>query len=149
VSVVHRGKDTPEEIREKHIEHHMNYCVHYEGRNIGSGKSVCAAGEPHCDVKGLNRPGIQGHLLDPHPCAKWQRASLESAIEWHESVEASIKRMTVVGPVVAAWRNKPPRGKQEVIECPACSGRLHLSQSAYNGHVHGRCETPGCVDWME
>lgn len=26
--VVHRGKDTPEEIRQKHIEHHMNYCVH-------------------------------------------------------------------------------------------------------------------------
>lgn len=28
-------------------------------------------------------------------------------------------------------------------------GRLHLSQSSYNGHVHGRCETDDCVRWME
>lgn len=110
---------------------------------------MCTVGEPHCDVKGLNRPGIQGHLLNPHPCPKWERASLESAIEWHEKVEASFDRMMVVGPTVAAWRKKEPRGKQEVIECPACNGRLHLSQSAYNGHVHGKCETEGCVSWME
>jgi hypothetical protein len=28
-------------------------------------------------------------------------------------------------------------------------GWLHLSQSAYNGHVHGKCETDDCVSWME
>lgn len=37
----------------------------------------------------------------------------------------------------------------EVVECPACKGRLHLSIAAYNGHVHGKCETDGCVAWME
>jgi hypothetical protein len=146
---IHRGKDTPEEIRKKHIEHHMNYCVHYEGRNLGTGKSMCTAGEPHCDVPGLNRPGIKGHLIESHPCAKWRRASLESAIEWHERIEESFRRMEKVGPVVAAWRNKPPRGKQEVIECPACGGRLHLSQVASNGHVWGKCGTADCVNWME
>lgn len=31
----------------------------------------------------------------------------------------------------------------------ACGGKLHLSQSSYNGHVHGKCETPDCVSWME
>jgi len=55
-------------------------------------------------------------------------------------------------PVVSKWRtwNEKNRvAKQEVIECPQCKGRLHLSQAAYNGHVHGHCETKGCVSWME
>lgn len=53
--------------------------------------------------------------------------------------------------VASAWRvtPKPANDRHEVIECPVCKGRLHLSQSAYNGHVHGKCETEGCVSWME
>lgn len=60
-------------------------------------------------------------------------------------------RMTVVMPVVGKWRihPKPKLDRREVIECPKCKGRLHLSQSSYNGHVHGRCETEDCVSWME
>lgn len=69
------------------------------------------------------------------------------------SWEDSHRRMTLVGPVVREWRkdwSKSNRvAKAEVIECPACKGRLHLSQAAYNGHVWGQCETKGCVSWME
>lgn len=51
-----------------------------------------------------------------------------------------------IAPWRAKWRGKSHR---EVVECPACKGRLHLSINAYNSHVHGRCETDGCVEWME
>jgi len=53
--------------------------------------------------------------------------------------------------VASKWRvkGKPATNRSEVVECPACKGRLHLSQAAYNGHVHGKCETDGCVSWME
>lgn len=53
--------------------------------------------------------------------------------------------------VASEWRVKPKPeiDRREVIECPVCKGRLHLSQSAYNGHVHGKCETDNCVSWME
>ena len=35
------------------------------------------------------------------------------------------------------------------IPCPICSkGQLRYSR-AYNGHIHGRCTTPDCVNWME
>lgn len=60
--------------------------------------------------------------------------------------------MTLVGPVVAEWRDwteKNRRGKAETIACPVCEGKLHLAQAAYNGHVHGQCETKNCVSWME
>ena len=50
---------------------------------------------------------------------------------------------------LTAWRNREPIGKAEVIECPVCKGRLHLSQSGYNGHVRGKCETKDCLNWIE
>lgn len=82
-------------------------------------------------------------------CPKWLRATREQGEAQFREYNESTERMRKVMPVVAVWRKKPPRGKQEVIECPACKGRLHLSQAAYNGHVHGRCETADCVSWME
>ncbi len=53
--------------------------------------------------------------------------------------------------VAGAWKvkPKPANDRHEVVECPICKGRLHLSQSAYNGHCHGKCETDNCVSWME
>lgn len=36
-----------------------------------------------------------------------------------------------------------------VEECPACHGCLRLSIAASNGHVWGKCQTAGCLAWME
>lgn len=44
---------------------------------------------------------------------------------------------------------KPSQDRRETIECPVCKGSLHLIQYARNGHAHGRCDTPGCVIFME
>ena len=35
------------------------------------------------------------------------------------------------------------------IECPACGKVLKYSRSSYNGHVWGKCETEGCLQWMQ
>lgn len=146
---IHHGKDTPEQIRQKRIDFHMNYCVHYKPQGIRFGEDYC---ELKCGaVAGHKKPCIGGHNLETPltTCNKWERRSLESAIARHERIEQSFDLMEKIGPVVSAWRNKPPRGKQEVIDCPACGGRLHLSQAASNGHVWGKCETEDCVSWME
>lgn len=82
-------------------------------------------------------------------CPKWERKTREQGEARHAEIEEAMNQMAVVGPVVAKWRKRKPIGKAEVIECPVCKGRLHLSQSSYNGHVHGKCETAGCVSWME
>lgn len=62
-----------------------------------------------------------------------------------------IEKFLVALKVAGEWKvkPKPKEDRREVVECPICKGRLHLSQSAYNGHCHGRCETDGCVSWME
>jgi hypothetical protein len=65
--------------------------------------------------------------------------------------DAALRRTMTAIEVAARWRvrPKPRQDRREVIECPTCKGRLHLSQSSYNGHVHGQCETANCVSWME
>ena len=37
------------------------------------------------------------------------------------------------------------------IDCPVCgrSKELQYSRSGYNGHISARCDTDGCVAWME
>ena len=85
-------------------------------------------------------------------CPKWERRTLEQAAERADEFEQSMARMELVGAVLKPWRTWTRQNrvaKAEVIEFPACKGRLHLSQAAYNGHVHGHCETAGCVSWME
>ena len=62
-----------------------------------------------------------------------------------------MEKFLVALKVAGEWKvkPKPKEDRSEVVECPICKGRLYLSQSAYNGHCHGRCETEGCVSWME
>lgn len=36
------------------------------------------------------------------------------------------------------------------MKCPVCNeGELRYSRASYNGHVHAKCSTQGCVAWME
>lgn len=42
------------------------------------------------------------------------------------------------------------RGGMGAVACPCCnSGVIRYSVASYNGHMHGRCSTAGCVSWME
>ena len=72
-----------------------------------------------------------------------QQARKESEESWEKTI-AAIR-------IASEWRvkPKPEDDRSEVVECPVCHGQLHLSQSSHNGHVHGQCETTGCVSWME
>lgn len=83
-------------------------------------------------------------------CKDYLAPTPEQLAEDEKRIKAAMDRMLRVNAGIAEWR-KAHKGKsaQNVIECPECKGRLHLSIAAYNGHVHGRCETAGCVSWME
>lgn len=147
--------------RQEHIDFDRNYCAHYAPGVGASFKDdycalKCGASEMMRKAREMDgqprlAPCIGGHnCANVHAiCPKWERRSLEHAEARADSIEKHLRQMELVDPVVREWRNKQPIGKAEVIECPACKGLLHLSQSSYNGHVHGRCETPGCVRWLE
>jgi hypothetical protein len=136
------------------------WCIHY--RHNRNPKTVhdntCEAGVEYdlfkdqgkfptwpcfLDEKGQSKPGAL-------TCTLLRRPTTEE-IAAHEKWSA--ERLGLLGKVmvgISSWR-LAHKGKsaQEVVECPGCGGRLHLSISGYNGHVHGHCETAGCVSWME
>ena len=85
------------------------------------------------------------------PCPHRQEPTEEQVQADRADDEKCLKQMTAGLHVASEWRIKPKPllDRQEVVECPICKGKLHLSQSAYNGHVWGKCETQDCLSWME
>lgn len=148
--------------REETIAFDMNYCQHYTPDSIYGlqGKKatgLCGVGVKVDSVRieKSSKPCIAGHELPDATavCPKWIRRTREQGEARADALEAAMKRHEMAGPIVSAWRtwSKTNRvAKQEAIDCPTkCGGKLHLSQSAYNGHVHGQCTTKGCLSWME
>jgi hypothetical protein len=132
------------------------WCIHYRSPMVG-GKvnKTCEAGVDYDTIRGITfKPCFLDATGQSHPgaqpCAHLRRPTAEE-ISAHEAwASEHLERTLAVMRGIADWR-KAHKGKsaQEVVECPACKGRLHLSISSYNGHVHGRCETDECVSWME
>jgi hypothetical protein len=56
----------------------------------------------------------------------------------------------IVAHLGGPWKRGTP-GASGKIDCPICGkqGSLKFSRAGYNGHIHARCATEGCVNWME
>ena len=132
------------------------WCIHYVAPpHDMKAEHICAAGVAMKQFQGSPWPCFLDRKTgenkpDSAPCEHLRRPTREE-IAAHEKWIS--ERFDILGTVITGikpWRLKN-KGKSasEGVECPACKGRLHLSISAYNGHVHGRCETQGCVSWME
>jgi hypothetical protein len=142
------------------------WCIHY-GYDRPQMKAVCAvgqdparwledfkankaAGQTYIDVcpcyltdQGESRPGAKH-------CEQLRRPTPEE-IAAHDAWNLErMQRHAKVAEAVIPWR-KLHKGRNfaQTIECPACKGRLHLSIAGRNSHIHGKCATPGCVEWME
>ena len=86
----------------------------------------------------------------PGTCEKYEEPTPEEIAAYEAEIEASHQRMLKTLPVIRRIKEEH-KGEswQGVEKCPVCDGKLHMSHAACNGHVHGRCETDGCVAWME
>jgi len=97
-----------------------------------------------CFIRASEKPGQR------IPCDRFIAPTAEEIAQhkqWAEDRE-SLVRSVKAG--IARWRVQHQGcSHNEVVECPACKGHLHLSIAAHNGHVKGRCETGGCVSWTE
>lgn len=120
-------------------------CVRFQELPAHGRGTYIKAGEPTV-LKEFDR---RGQVMVP--CDKFREPTEEEIQRDRADTDASFERTMVALKVAGQWRvrPKPAQNRREIVECPVCKGRLHLSQSAYNGHVHGRCETEGCVSWME
>lgn len=146
--------------REEHIEFDMNYCQHYQPKPGSVMQDYCAlgcgasermdagrkAGEPNMT------PCIGGHEAKDvlALCPKWIRRTREHAEARADAMEKHMKEFmraqTLISKVKREHKGRDWRG---IEVCPACGGKLHMSHARYNGHVHGKCETEDCLNWME
>lgn len=133
-------------------------CVHFNGIS----KKTCDAGMSYDEVDKDNRVAYRAGLpcfkpdldgIEGHPkcaCPHLRFPSEEEVQKELDEHERSVKKFTVallaVNPIREKYKGKNWSG---IIECPVCKGKLHVSHAACNGHVHARCETEGCVAWME
>jgi hypothetical protein len=120
-------------------------CIEFRTLPAHGRGTCCKPGEPTI------RKEVDRHDEVAMKCAHRLEPTTEQVEQDLIETEQSFKKMLAGLQVANEWRvkPKPATNRREIVECPVCKGKLHLSQSAYNGHVHGRCETVGCVSWME
>lgn len=83
-------------------------------------------------------------------CEKYEEPTTEELAKQEAEWERVFARMAKVRPIISELKSiYKDQSWAGTRECPICSGTLHLAISASNGHVHGRCETDGCLAWME
>lgn len=155
----------------------LDWCIHYSGclnDKCNSGHRYLDLARPlsseEMTWRKKNYPSLPtahtaisrrvpcGANNDVHTCTDFRLPTKEQVIEYKAKSDAFIaqfmKRMVVVRPAIEAdieTRNMKKRSCQGIIDCPACAaGKVHYSYAGnVNGHIHARCTTKGCVEWME
>ena len=124
-----------------------DWCKHYNG----TVNDVCKAGVIYDTIKDMSSKPYRWTCTDPNAtvtCALCVRRTPEEIEEREAYLRDRLAHMDTAFAMIRPFRQ---RGKTTtgVIECPKCKGRLHYSVSGYNGHIHGKCETDGCLSWMQ
>lgn len=67
------------------------------------------------------------------------------------ALERTLKARSAIVEKIGPHEKKKGVGTVGNIDCPICSAKdsLSYSRSGYNGHIHAKCSTDGCVRWME
>lgn len=98
---------------------------------------------------GIRTPCHRHHTTDV-TCDLFEESTDEELAEYEAEFQRSIERMQLTLPVIQKIKKENEgQNASGVVECPICRGALHWSHAACNGHVWGRCETEGCLSWME
>jgi len=131
-------------------------CIHY----TGSINEVCSAGVKYHDVIDKTTtphslPCIGSYNPGGATCEKCQLPTAEEIAADEAALKQRIEgigkaRSAIVVACGGHWKKGVP-GSNGVIDCPVCEKpkALGFSRSGYNGHIHARCSTAGCVSWME
>jgi hypothetical protein len=144
------------------------WCIHY-GYERKECRATCAAGVDQkqflAKFKEERQPGGPS-LIDLQPCFltdqgeskpgayacdQLRRPTPEEIAVHKQWRQQHLGKHAAVSAAVIAWRiAHSGQSFEERIDCAACGGKLTLHLSiAGRDHVHGKCATPGCVEWME
>jgi len=127
-------------------------CKHFRGVQ----NKLCGAGINMRDITGGPAFGWARRM----PCLVSNNSQVtctEYSEQTPQEIEAEeaerekhFEKFKLAQPLIREIRTEHEGKSWEGIKkCPCCGGKLFLSHSSYNGHVHGECETEGCLKWME
>lgn len=132
------------------------FCNHYRAMYE---HDTCAAGVAYESLKPLpfdKRPCFRKKLSQVRCGCELQVFPTEQELEERE--QRMMKRFAATAVAMAAieehlggpWK-RGVEGSSGVIDCPVCGKEktLRFSRAGYNGHIHGKCGTDGCVSWMQ
>lgn len=89
----------------------------------------------------------------PLPAKTPERSTASSDTDIAEregTIRKAIDRMMRTQPLISRIKELHKGENWSGVDaCPTCGAILHLTHAASNGHVHGHCETKGCVSFME
>jgi len=142
---------TPNQKRhEARVEKIMCHCVHFTGVQ----HSACEAGIAYADARGAGKLPCLREYADGATCDKAQFPTRDEAEAEYQAEETMYARHSLAHRAAhddaKAKRFGKGQGGADSLPCPVCkTGRLYYRVAAYNGHMHAKCETDGCVQWME
>ncbi len=133
-----------------------SFCKHYRAM---SEHKTCEAGVEYSIFNGTPRDHHpcfpRRGKPNPTGCDKADYPTVEDVARWDAYISERFgktgkAREAIVTHLGGPWKKGIGPG-QGIIDCPACGGTecLSFSRSSYNGHIHARCATDGCVSWME
>lgn len=135
---------------------HTIFCKSYRAM---SDHETCHAGVEYAKFKGMTfdkrpcfcKPGG----APPSGCDSAEFPTEQEIAEQDAECDRRLKqtmdaRDAIVKHLRGPWK-RGMKGSSGLIDCPVCGEHetLQFSRSGYNGHIHARCITQGCVAWME
>lgn len=140
-------------IREQFIASAQRSCRHFNGIQ----NKKCGAGvEYQPSSMTMTMPCIPAHVNEraAWPCELFEIMSQQDAEKESDERIAAMERTAKARHAAKDDAKAKGFGKGHgglgSITCPSCDGgTLRYSVASYNGHMHGRCSTTGCVSWME
>lgn len=144
------------ELRDQFIQSALSSCRHFNGIQ----NKKCQAGIVYLawkqGVEERAMPCIPKHIngRETWPCGLFEIMSLADAEKEADERIVTMNRGIKVRHAAHEDAKSKGLGKGHggvgEIPCPGCeNGTLRYSVASYNGHMHGRCSTPGCASWME
>ena len=130
------------------------FCKHYRSME----HPTCNAGVAYESLKGIpfeERPCFMRSGKTFPGCDKMDMPTPEEIAEEDREMRLRCENMgkarkAIVDHLGGPWK-RGAMSARGVIDCPVCGREksLHFSRAGYNGHVHARCTTTGCMNWME
>jgi hypothetical protein len=154
----------------KHCRHEGLKIICEKGLDpVAMAKAAALPGEDHklglmyripCSTRERNlqyatSPG-QLHCLEQKATCDQYEDPTDQEIKDHEAaMDAMMKRFEMTLPLIDRIKKAHNESWSGIEECPICKGKLHLRLNCFGSfkgrqkHLHGQCETKGCLAWAE